>query len=376
MRQKINILFLLPSLKLAGAETQVIDLINGMDNDRFNKHIVIYENNLEQFDRLDTDNIRFQELRKKSFFDISLFRKIAAIIDQNKIDVMHCSLQHSIMVGWFSARMSVSKPKMIGALHTTKNVNLKNEIIDKYFYRWILKRFDRIIFVCQSQKEYWIKKYPELEDKSDVVYNGVDTIKYSADYQGGQEVTEIKGKYKLDSNYPVVSCVAGFRKEKGHKILIEAFKGIDEEAYLMLVGDGPLKKEIQNEVLKTHKADKVIFTGEIRDVRPILKVSDLMVLASTAVETFSMSMLEAMAMGVPVMASDTGGLSEAICNGENGQLIVPGDIMQLAQELKRLLSNPELMKKMGGHARETVVNRFGRHQMIERTSNIICEASI
>ncbi len=132
----------------------------------------------------------------------------------------------------------------------------------------------------------------------------------------------------------------------------------------MLAGDGETKKAIETLVIDMGLQVGVRFLGVQQDVRPTLAAADLSVLASTA-ETFSNSMLESMSMGKPVLASNLGGLPEAIIPGETGYLVTPGRPDELARAIVYALSDRERTKRMGEAARRLVLKKFTLNIMLE-----------
>lgn len=369
-QRKLNVLFLVPTLRRAGAETQVIDLVNGFDDSRFSKTLIVFAENVDQKDRLDSRSVDFHHLQQKSKYDFSIANEIAAIIDEKSVDIIHCTLQISLLIGYLARRKSQRSPKIVVAIHTTLNISLKMELFDRLLYRWLIARCDRVIFVCKSQAEYWSTKYSGLRDISTVVYNGVDTEYFSRDAVTGED-REFRISHGILSDASVISCIAGFRKEKGHLDLLGAFSKLGENSYLVLAGEGPHRKEAEQYAAGHGIQDRVLFLGDVADVRPILAASDLSVLASTAVETFSIAMLESMSMQVPTLVTNIGGLAEAVIPGETGAIVEPGQPDYLATALRSLLADKTELGEMGARARRRVTRHFRKSEMIKNTENVL-----
>ena len=188
---------------------------------------------LDQLARLNIDSDRFFHLLRKKKLDFSVINNIARLIDEHEIDVVHCTMQFALMMGWLAVRRSQRKPQLMATIHTTKNVMLKTELLDRFVYRWILRKCCKVVFVCHTQADYWGSKFPELKDKSDVVYNGVDAQKYSVKAVAGRDL-ELRKNLGISESAPILSCIAGFRREKGHSLLIDAFHQADlRDAVLM-----------------------------------------------------------------------------------------------------------------------------------------------
>ena len=166
------------------------------------------------------------------------------------------------------------------------------------------------------------------------------------------------------------SCIAAFRPEKGHDILIDAFEPLAGMALLMLAGEGELRSTAEQLVRQKGIGERVRFLGNLPDVRPLLAVTDATVLASTAVETFSLAMLESMAMGVPMIAPRIGGLQEAIVDGETGLLFQVGDRSGLERNMRNLLESRHKTQSMGLAARAKVKQLFTIESMVAETENV------
>lgn len=372
---KTKALFIVPTLKRAGAETQLVDLVNALDSNRFDKTLVIFGDNADQLTRVDRATIDFHQYSRSSKYDFSLVKNVARLIDDKSIDVIHCTLQISLLIGWLARRFSVRRPRLIVALHTTRNVALKEELFDRLLYRWIIARCSCVIFVCKAQADYWKKKYPFLKSTAKVVYNGVD-LEYFSRKRVVATDKDVRQRYSISPEAKVVTCIAAFRREKGHKYLLEAFARLEGDAVLLLVGDGESRRHIEQKARDLGVLERTRFLGVISDVRDVLFITDVSVLASTAVETFSIAMLESMAMEVPMVATDIGGMAEAIKPGHAGDLVPPADVPKLAQSLQSCIENTRLLLEMGKNSRVIVGTRFSVEIMSQHTERLLVKESL
>ncbi len=372
--KRLKILCVVPSLIRAGAETQLVNLINGFNTERIQKYLFIYESRLDQIGDVDQRNITCTNVARRHKYDLEPVRRMARIIDDESIDIIHCTLQFSLLLAWLARRIARREPKLIIALHTTKNKNIKEELQDRFIYRWFIPRCESVIFVCHSQKQYWLERYPHLEKKSRVIYNGVDTSKFDPT-AWKKEADKLRKNLSIPVDALVLSCIAGFRPEKGHAILIHALKKVANKPYLLLAGDGELQPEIRRLVDSLGLAEYVKFLGILDDVRPLLAASNLSLLPSKT-ETFSMAMLESMSMKTPVLASDVGGLSEAITPGETGFLFESGDEDALSEILSDIADEKYNLENMGHKSRKMVMVNFSYDQMIRNTENLLFNVMI
>ena len=367
----IRTLFILPSLRRAGAQAQTVDLLNAM-GDGFAKNLLVYEGNLDLLGRLNREKVDFIHIQRRKKLDMDLVRAIARVIDQREIQVVHCTLQFAFLMGWLATRFSKRKPPLVASIHTTLNVSLKEELLDRLLYRRILRNCEKIIFVCETQEKYWSGKFPELGEKAAVVYNGVDADHFSPG-KAADKGRSLRLKHHIGDNSFVFCCIAGFRKEKGHDLLVRAFSEIGEDSHLLLAGEGEFKPGIEELVSRLGLSERVHFLGNVEDVRPVLEATDVSVLSSTAVETFSIAMLESMAMEVPVVATDIGGLKEAVIPGRTGELVPPGNFIALRGAMVRRLEDRRGTAEMGRQARKEVLRRFTVEKMRENTEQVLLE---
>jgi glycosyltransferase involved in cell wall biosynthesis len=312
-------------------------------------------------------------VRRKCKFDLSLIARVAEIVDRERIEIVQGVLQFAVLIAWLATKWSIKKPPVVAGVHTTINRGLKQELQDRLIYRRILRQLPAIVFVCEYQRDYWINKYPDLQLRAHVVYNGIDPDRFNRD-----NFTVLARELRADLGVPksafVLSCIAAFRPEKGHRLLIEAFAQIAGDAHLILAGDGIERRAIERAVSSRGLIDRVHFVGSIPDVRPLVVASDATVLASTAVETFSMAMLESMALEVPMIAPRIGGLEEAIVEGETGFLFPIGDTMALVAAIRKSTTSPELLRTMGLAAAMKVRSSFTLKNMIDGSEMVLSGA--
>jgi len=377
MKGKIRAIFVLPSLKRGGAEVQVLNLVNNLDPIRFDKHLFVFERQVDQIDRIDRAQVRFHHHPRRHKFDLAPIMQLARLIEEQRIDIVHCSLQIALFVGWLAICLAKHKPRLVLALHTTVNHNRRDEWFNKLLYQWLMRSCDRIICVCKAQESYWQGKYPFLRGRTTVIYNGVDAEWFDPD-KARIAGAQLRERYGVPADAFVACCIAGFRPEKGHGHLLQAFKQVVSNcpnAYLLLAGDGVLRKEMELLAAEAGLSRHVIFLGLLSDVRPLLAASDVSVIASTAVETFSIAMLESLAMGVPMVATDIGGTAEAIREPHTGLLVPADDVERLAGALERMRSVPRARHTMGEAGRGLVMREFSSATMTDATARLFEEVA-
>jgi glycosyltransferase involved in cell wall biosynthesis len=213
------------------------------------------------------------------------------------------------------------------------------------------------------------------QEKIKVLYCGVDTSIFT-----NQDIS----KDALPKDTFNIVTIGTFYEVKGHTYLIEAChilkeSGIDFKCYL--VGSGPFKAQLNQQIIKRKLQDHVIFYGQLtrQDVANILKSADVSVLPSIPTssgrrEGIPVVLMEAMASCTPVIASNISGIPELVHDGENGLLVPPKDPVALANAIKKLYNNEDLCTKLGEAGRETIRHKFDLYKNAKELVNTIEES--
>ena len=191
---------------------------------------------------------------------------------------------------------------------------------------------------------------------------GVDLTRFSP----GPGCARVRGELALAG--PVIGSVAMFRGSKGHAELLEAFAHLAGEfpaARLLLVGDGTRRLSVEEQARGRGLGGRVVFTGFRDDVPELLRTMDCFVLASTRTEGVPQSLLQAMAVGCPVVATAVGGIPELVRHGVNGLLVPPGDPAALAAAIRTLLTEPARAGEMAEQGRALVRSGFSHTHAVE-----------
>jgi glycosyltransferase involved in cell wall biosynthesis len=243
--------------------------------------------------------------------------------------------------GW-SIGQRISGP--LGAVFT---------VAERAAARWT----DAIICVCEHEKRLALSKRVAPAEKLHVVYNGVRDV-----------ASELRARPELD---PVRICsIARFESPKDHRTLLQALAALRAEPWeLDLVGDGPLEAKTRGMAGELGLAGRIRFLGYLGEPAHALAAAQLFVLSSRS-EGFPRSVLEAMRAGLPVVASDVGGVGESVTDGVNGLLVPAESPEALAAALGKLMAEPALRQRMGAAARATFETRFRWESMVENTAAI------
>lgn len=369
--KRINILFLLSSLEFGGAQRQVVDLINGLSDDVFKIHLLTFEKQLDLLKGVKVNKIHFYHFPRRYKFDFSVIKNVAKVIREKNIDIVHSTNQLSFLFGLLGRLRARSKTKFALTIHTTLNKDLKNELFDRLLYAPLMTFCHVIITVCNSQKLLWAKKYPWLSNKFITIYNGIDMERYKDTFTI-VEKDKLRDSLGVKSGELLIAILAVFRPEKGHEFAFRALKKLidsGKKIKLLLIGDGERKIYLEKISKELKIGDYILWLGFQKDPRQYLSICDVLLVPS--VESFSISMLEALAMGKPVIATELGGSPEMLKEGMNGFLLKPKDADSIVEKLSLLISDPGIKRRLSSYARESVEKRFSVEGMVAKTSNLL-----
>lgn len=365
-----DVLFILNSLGPGGAERQVVTLLNTLDTNRIHPALAYLKPTTSLLSLLRQEKVAaLVSCEARSGIDFGCVRRLADLIVERNVRVLICTNVYSTVYGYLAKRRSGRDVKLISVFHTTI-VHGRKEKLQLLLYRWIVKRFDLLIYVCETQRQYWRAR--GLSAKRDhVIHNGID-VAHFVDRFSQQEKIAIRQRAGFGAEDYVIGLCAGLRPEKAHGDLLEALaqlRAAGVPAKALFIGDGPERGRIEQHIRDLKLTGHVYITGLQSDVRPWIAAADVMTLVSRAVETFSLAALESMALGKPLVMSEIGGAAEQVTPGVHGFLYAPGDIGKLRDHLKTLASAP-LRARMGAAAAERVRRDYRVERMTAAYSEI------
>jgi glycosyltransferase involved in cell wall biosynthesis len=243
---------------------------------------------------------------------------------------------------------------------------------DRELLRSLSPRIDHLIAVSQAIVRK-IEDEGRMGPPVTLIYNGVDLDRY--DHQ--EPCCTLREEYGLPESGPIVGVVARLEPEKGHPTLLEAWPTVlasQQDATLLVVGEGSRREALEAQAAELDLGPRVVFTGRRDDVPAVTAALDVAVLPSYR-EAQGLSILEAMALSRPVVASAVGGIPEMIDDGVTGLLVPPRDAPALAEAILRLLADHPLADTLARAAHDLVHERFCVELMVRAIESIYDEAA-
>lgn len=356
----INILYVIWSLGLGGAEQVVINLAKGLDKTRFNPVICCLNDRGNFAGKLENEGIKVIALNKKYKFDLRIINKLITVIKQNNIKIVHTHLWGANFWGRIASILS-GIPVIIATEH---NIDTWKKIYHLVLDKWLSHWTDRIIVVSNSVKEFYVGKARVNPAKTSVIYNGINAEIYEFAMDNREE-------FGIKNEETVLGIIGRLVPQKGHQYFLLAFKELLNTHNIkgLIIGSGPLEDELKQFSQHLGLDGNIIFTGLRQDIPQLLKTIDILVMPSLR-EGLPIVALEAMASGVPVIATAVGGNPELIKNGFNGILVSPQDLKALIKGVSSILEDKNLAKRLIENARNRVREYFSIEKMVKETEGL------
>ena len=247
----------------------------------------------------------------------------------------------------------------LGLLNTPKIIRMRHvsaTISPSWLTRWLYRRAAYIVTTSDAIRAHICEALGISSDRVTCIPTGLDLQKRFLQPTYSQKL-EACESLKLPLQRRIITMVSTLRSWKGHIFALKALKMV-ERATLLIVGDGPQEDALRQMAIDLDLQDRVLFLGYRADPLPILYATDVFIQPSYANEGWSQSLMQAMAVGLPVVASDIGGLNEMINDGVDGLLVPPRNEERLAAAIVDLLSNDTLSKSIGIEARRFAEGMF------------------
>jgi glycosyltransferase involved in cell wall biosynthesis len=291
--------------------------------------------------------------------DLSAAWKLSRIIRQWKPDIVHAHDPHAVAMA--ALALSFSAPTPRPSLVASRRVDFHLQAHS--FSRWKYRQVD--LFIAASNAIRHILVHDGIPDaRITVVHDGIDAAKIQR-----LPAVDVHGEYWLPKGAPVIANVGALVPHKGQKHLVDAMPqvlGEVPDAHLVVFGDGELRPQLERQIKELRLEKHVLLAGFRQDVLQLMKSADLFAMSSVT-EGLGSTILEAMAMKLPVVGTHAGGIPEAVVHGDTGLLVPPADPRALAGAIVRLLKDAALRQRMGAAGLACVTDHFGVGNLLTGT---------
>jgi glycosyltransferase involved in cell wall biosynthesis len=358
MNAKIQLLYLITEYSVGGAEKGMVRILSGFNRDKYDITVVALRNGSGKLlPELEKIGIKTEILGAKTKYDfLHVAFHLYKILKKLDIQILICSLYHPTILG-----------RIIGKLTKTPVIiNWEHAEIFGGFFRKILNKItipfsDKII--CDSEKVgVELKKCFHLSDAliRVIPIGGINLCQY------------LYNERELNKNIEIGS-VGRLTEQKGYIYLLKAVGIIKESrsnVNFSIIGDGPDFNKLQKLIEDFNLSDKIKLMGFHSDIPNILSKWHIYIQPSLW-EGLCITVVEAIASGLPVVATNVGGIPESVIDGYNGFLVPPKDPKALAEKIIELVDNPELRTKMGERSRKIAEEKYSLDNMVNKIEELV-----
>jgi len=369
----VRVAYVIGSLEIGGAETQLVRLINGLDRTRFTPSLMCLFGYGPLRSELD-DKVKVESplLQRPSRTNLGVSARTAiravtslrALLAREKPDIVHGYLMTSYVIAALSTWNT--GPGVVIASRRGLDTYPRHS---SRWLRLVAGPANRLIdfHLCNSEavQELVIADENVPRSKTGVIYSGIDPPSVT-------NQLELPERWSRGGEDGRVAMVANLNSHKRHGDVLDAVSLIVKQRprfKLVLFGDGAERASIERSLHEKGLTNSVVLAGAQKDAAKFLSGFDLTVLASSK-ESFPNALLESMVRGIPVVATRVGGIPELVREGIDGILVESGSPEQLAAAMLELLDKPQLRQRMGDAARNRVLNRFSVKGMIIQTEDL------
>lgn len=365
-KNNLRILHITHSLNIGGLERVVVDLAKGFKKKGCIVSICCLNGKEPLGAEAEKAGIKVFSLNKKPGIRWGIPFCIARIIREEGINVVHTHNEAGLIYGAAAAILA----KISNIIHTEhgKEPNYDSKRILQIAEKLLLKKIKHVVAVSVDLKDKIISSTNIDKNKILVIHNGIDIESFQR--------SELREKMRMELGISpdsfVIGNIARMVPLKNHKFLITIFKELLKDfpkLKLVLVGDGLLKRELEIYSEEIGLSNSVIFLGERKDIAELLTAFDLFILPSIT-EGISITLLEAMASGIPIVASKVGGNPEIIENERTGLLIPLSENIRWIETIKSLIKNEDRRIELLKKAKDFVTGQFSIETMIENYEKI------
>jgi glycosyltransferase involved in cell wall biosynthesis len=367
---KYRVLHVLANLGAGGAERMAVHIVLGLNRQRFEPAVVAYSgrygSDLEQ--QLDQNGVKTWFLGKGPGFEWHTYYRLHRVFKEFRPDIVHT---HVHVMRYAFPSLVYFKPPLV--VHTVNNI-AEREIEPRA--RWLQRlAYQRGVIPVAVAREVAVS----LErlygiGNCRVVWNCIPTDLYASPETPREEWRAKQGFSEEDILFV---CVARFAPQKNHALLINAFaKGpaSHPKAHLVLAGEGVLRAQLQERANQLGLTSRVHFLGLRRDIPDVLGAADIFALGSDY-EGNPLSVIEAMAAGLPIVSTAAGGVPELLQSGKEGFIVQPGHAEQLSEAMVTLLKDRDLRRAMGAAAAVRAKEKFDVSSMVRAYEELYEEIS-
>jgi glycosyltransferase involved in cell wall biosynthesis len=359
----INILQILKSYE--GNAPLFNDMFH-LNPDKYRVHVCYLKGQSDGNNQLDNKvykNHYFQLQRSRlSILDFTLLQRLKNLIEREQIDIVNCQLPRTLPIGLISSRLAKNKPLIISTVHglgsaSTWRLRIKNWLLYKYVHS--------VITVSEAARKDVLHNNIHIStEKVVAIQNGLDLYPFASTFDKQEVRNHLFPGINADFWFGTLGRLS---EVKNHERLIDAFNLVLKKhpnSVLLIGGAGHLEKKLKEKVKDKNMGKNIFFLGYRNDAPEVLRCLDTFLLPSLR-EGLPLSMIEAMACGLPVIASEAGGIPEVFGSMKIGFLINPHNVEELSKAMSTIITLPHAeLLKLGENSQKRAFDHFQAKRMV------------
>jgi len=361
---------LLWALNAAGMENGVINVCNRLPRDQFSASICTMKAGGSAESRVDRGRVELFHVPRYFGNDPTLPLRLALLLRRKRVDILHAHLWGTLIEGLAAAKLAGVRTVIHG-----EHGKIADRPRQIFAQRWAWRKVKQVLAVSSALADRMSRVVGFPRDAIQVFPNGVDSDRFRP---SDTPKSELRRQFGLPPGGLLIGMVARLVGFKDHAGVLRAVANLRKrglDAHLALAGDGPLGDELKRLAHELDIAAYVHFLGQLPRVEPLLGALDVFVSNSSHNEGMSNAMLEAMASGVPVVATRVAASPELLDEGRAGLLIPPRDAESSVQALRQLAHAPDMRISLGRAGRQRIVQRYGISTMVKSYSELYMRAA-
>lgn len=336
----MNIALIIGALPTGGAERQILLSASELGRLGHKVDLIIYHSQNEFVDFIRENKVNLVRISAKGLLRVGRIRALAKHLQQGRFDVIHAFAGTSSIYAALAGKLA-GVPVILGGYRVEHKerglLALAHRMIDRFLTGWIVN--------SRGIADSMVATLGINPQRFFVVYNGIAPEAFQSELSRN----EARHKLGLPESQQVVTKVARLHPQKNHRLFLKmARRVIDShpDTRFLIVGDGPLKSDLQDHSDSLGISNKVLFLGIRSDIPDILAATDVSVLTSEY-EGFPNALIEAMCVGIPVVSTNYPGIEELIVDDKGGFIVPRNDAESMAAKITQLLDDADLRKRMG-----------------------------
>lgn len=365
-----RVTFLAADLDVGGIQSMVDSLGRGLDRARFEPSFVCFDRQGVIAGRLANDGYPVRFVPRRPGLDTALPRALRAAFRELGTEIVHAHNRTALFYAVF-ARGLRAWPKLV---YTEHDRSFPEALRVRALHAVLSRRLDAVVAVCGAVRDAIVatERFPVA--RTSVIVNGVADPGVA--WRDPEARRSLRAEFAVPSDRALIVAVGHLTAVKDHATLLEALAKLPLESrpFLVVAGDGPLRGELESRRDRLRLDADVALPGYRTDVPRLLAGCDLLVMSSRS-EGLSIALVEAIARGVPVVATRVGGNDEIVGHGENGLLVPAGDPSALASAIASALFDEKRLKAFSTTGRARFEQRFRLETMVDAYSRVYDEVA-